>query len=265
MVWRPAVASDHGERHRFQVARTRARFGREANPDVPRLAGWIGPVAGLDARERGAHRLADLPHGQSHRAGEAAIDLYRQLLPRPARRKTDVHGARHLARRIEHLLRKSREHCGVGALELQLEFLERTAEPAGEDRHVHARHLLELSPYHRAKLGFRERPLVLGCQLEVDVGLIDARCPARERRPGGDVRVHHLRMLARDRRDQFAPFECVCQVRRGRRLDDHLEFRAIRNGDESLAEGVLHQVHGPDEAHGPQGQPLRSGDRAPSR
>ena len=51
-------------------AALRARLGREPHRDVARLARRVDPVAGVDAGERRAQRLRDLPDGHAERAGE---------------------------------------------------------------------------------------------------------------------------------------------------------------------------------------------------
>ena len=83
----------------------------------------IDPVAGVDAGERRPQRLRDVADAHAERAGKRAIDLHVEFRLLPARRQADVHRARHLPDRRQHLVGEPVQRRDVGAAQLNLNLL----------------------------------------------------------------------------------------------------------------------------------------------
>jgi hypothetical protein len=139
-----AVGGEHGERELAEVAGAGAGLGREAHLDVAHLAARVLPVAGVDAGERRAERLRDLPRRDAERAGDAAVELDVQLGLLPLGRQAHVDGARRGAHHRRHLLGGAGQRRLVGAAQLELHGLAAAAERVGEHRVGGARHARRL-------------------------------------------------------------------------------------------------------------------------
>jgi hypothetical protein len=101
---RAALRVVEHDRQVLEIARLRARRGREANSHVARLAARIHPVADVHTRERRAQRLRDLRDRDVQCAGNVALELDLQLGHLTLGRQCDVDRARHLARRARDAL-----------------------------------------------------------------------------------------------------------------------------------------------------------------
>jgi hypothetical protein len=75
-----------------------------------------------------------------------------------------------------------------------LDLLEGATEPAGEDGHLGAPDLLDLTPEHLSQGLLADVAVALGNQPHVDLGLVHPGRPERERRANSGVGVAHLGM-----------------------------------------------------------------------
>mmetsp|Transcript_15038 Transcript_15038/g.35548 ORF Transcript_15038/g.35548 Transcript_15038/m.35548 type:complete len:471 (-) Transcript_15038:1551-2963(-) len=118
-----AVGAGHRDRQSFDVGRIHSVAGMQPDGDVPRFAGRVDPVAGLDARERHAQGLRSIVHRDAHLVGQPAVELNLQFVLRVLLGVADVDRALDAGHGLLEVLRDLLELAGVGAVEADLHRL----------------------------------------------------------------------------------------------------------------------------------------------
>ncbi len=146
------VGAGHYQRQLPQVLGPAPRLGREPHHHVTGLATRILPVARVDPGKGRPERLCHLAHRDSHRAGQAPVELHVDLRLLTLAGKRHVHRVRHLFHLGHDLLggRAYRSHVGTGHFQRQL--LPAPAPVAGEHRKVRAGEQLDLVTHRGREL-----------------------------------------------------------------------------------------------------------------